>query len=75
MKEYDKKVLAMDGVLGGLLIAFIILKVIGAITWNWFWVLCPIWLPFAFLFGALAIVFAGVCVFGLLSIIAKRAKI
>lgn len=30
-----------------LLVAFIILKIIGMITWSWWWVLSPLWIPFA----------------------------
>jgi len=29
-----------------LLIAFIILKLTGIITWSWIWVLAPLWIPF-----------------------------
>jgi len=29
-----------------LTILFIILKLFGAITWSWLWVLCPIWIGF-----------------------------
>ena len=25
---------------------FIALRVVGAISWAWLWVLCPLWLPF-----------------------------
>lgn len=33
---------------GGLLaIVFIALKLTGAITWSWLWVLSPIWIPLA----------------------------
>lgn len=32
------------GFLGGLTIAFIVLKLIGAITWSWAWVLSPLWI-------------------------------
>ena len=28
-----------------LLTVFIILKLIGAITWSWWWVFSPIWIP------------------------------
>jgi hypothetical protein len=27
---------------------FVILKLTGAIDWSWWWVLGPLWLPFAF---------------------------
>lgn len=26
---------------------FIVLKLCGIIDWNWIWVLCPLWIPFA----------------------------
>ena len=31
---------------GVLAIVFIVLKLIGKITWSWVWVLSPIWIPF-----------------------------
>ena len=33
--------------LGLLLIAFIVLKLTSVITWSWWWVLAPLWMPFA----------------------------
>lgn len=74
MRKYDKKVVVMDSTLGMLLVAFVVLKLLGLITWSWFWVLSPVWMPFALLFGFLGIAFAGVCVFGALSFIAKKVK-
>ena len=74
MRKYDKKVVVMDSTLGMLLVAFVVLKLLGLITWSWFWVLSPIWMPFALLFGFLGVAFAGVCVFGALSFIAKKVK-
>ena len=35
------------GFCGLLAIAFIILKLIGYISWSWLWVLAPIWIPIA----------------------------
>lgn len=35
------------GICSALLVAFIILKIIGMITWSWWWVLSPLWIPFA----------------------------
>ena len=32
------------GFAGLLTIAFIVLKLIGRITWSWWWVLSPIWI-------------------------------
>lgn len=34
--------LSFGGFFGNLTIAFIVLKIIGKITWSWFWVLSPI---------------------------------
>lgn len=74
MRKYDKKVVVMNSTLGMLLVAFVVLKLLGLITWSWFWVLSPIWMPFALLFGFLGVAFAGVCVFGALSFMAKKVK-
>lgn len=32
------------GFIGLLTIAFIVLKLIGVITWSWIWVLSPVWI-------------------------------
>ena len=48
-KEYDKKtsMAAKGGMnfLEALLLVFIILKLCKIITWSWWWVLSPIWIP------------------------------
>ena len=36
------------GFLEILAIVFITLKLLGKISWSWWWVLCPLWIPFAF---------------------------
>ena len=33
------------GFFGLLAIVFIVLKLIGVISWSWAWVLAPIWMP------------------------------
>lgn len=33
------------GLLGVLLVVFVVLKLTGLITWSWVWVLAPFWLP------------------------------
>lgn len=33
------------GFTGLLAVAFIVLKLTGAISWSWWWVLAPLWLP------------------------------
>ncbi len=35
------------GFLGLLAIVFITLKLTGYITWSWWWVTSPLWIPFA----------------------------
>ena len=37
-------------------IVFIVLKLIGVITWSWVWVLAPLWIP-ASIFAIVLIVF------------------
>jgi len=32
------------GVTGVLTIVFIVLKLVGTITWSWLWVLSPLWI-------------------------------
>lgn len=32
-------------ILGLLTIAFVVLKLTGAIGWSWWWILSPIWIP------------------------------
>ena len=49
-KHLDEKVVVQKtgiswlSVLG---IVFIVLKLTGTITWSWWWVLAPIWIPMA----------------------------
>jgi hypothetical protein len=51
---------------GGLLaILFIALKLTGVITWSWWWVLSPLWIPLALL-GALLLGFLVVIAIGAL---------
>ena len=48
-KEYDKKTstTAKGGMnfLEALLLVFVILKLCKIITWSWWWVVSPIWIP------------------------------
>jgi len=45
------------GFLGLLALVFIVLKLIGSITWSWWYVLMPLWLGTAILLGVLVISF------------------
>lgn len=50
------------GFCGLLTIAFIVLKLIGKITWSWIWVLAPMWIPTALWLLAIIIVFVVACI-------------
>lgn len=43
------------GLCGILTIIFVLCKIFGIITWSWWWVFAPIWIPF--LLGVLFIIF------------------
>lgn len=45
------------GLLGILTIVFVVLKLTGNITWSWWWVLSPLWLPLVIVGGIAAIAF------------------
>lgn len=58
---------------GGLLaIVFITLKLCGVISWSWWWVLSPLWIPLALVLGGLGLF--GVAVVLLAVITACVAK-
>lgn len=42
------------GFCGLLTIAFIVLKLCNVITWSWWWVLSPLWIPIALIILILA---------------------
>lgn len=44
MREKQTIVSGGIGFVGLLTIAFIVLKLLGIITWSWVWVLSPIWI-------------------------------
>ena len=52
------------GFLGALAILFIALKLLNQITWSWWWVLSPIWIPFAVVLIIL-IVIGGIMLFAI----------
>lgn len=43
------------GVCDVLGIVFIVLKLVGVITWSWWWVLAPFWIPLAIVVVCLVI--------------------
>ena len=52
MKKHDPEVIRVRGLgfFGALCIAFIVLKLVGVISWHWAWVLGPLWIPWALIF-------------------------
>lgn len=44
MKENKTSANGGIGFVGLLTIAFIVLKLVGVITWSWVWVLSPLWI-------------------------------
>lgn len=53
-----------------LTIVFLILKLTNVIDWSWWWILAPIWMPFAIIIGIgtllMLVVILGKLIVGLL---------
>ena len=47
MSDNQKVIVTFGGFPALLLIAFIVLKFCNVITWSWWWVLSPVWIPIA----------------------------
>lgn len=43
------------GLIALVTVVFVTLKLVGTVSWSWVWVLSPLWLPFAILFGFMLI--------------------
>lgn len=50
------------GFCGALAILFIALKLLNQITWSWWWVLSPIWIPFVIILVVLLVI-GGIMLF------------
>lgn len=35
----------LDGTISTIQAILVVLKLVGAITWSWWWVLSPLWIP------------------------------
>lgn len=51
------------GFFGLLTIAFIVLKILGKVSWSWWWVLSPMWIPLAVIAGIFVVVVFGAVLF------------
>lgn len=57
MREKQTTVSGGIGFVGLLTIAFIVLKLLGIITWSWVWVLSPIWIDAILVIVLLVVLF------------------
>lgn len=50
------------GLSGALFLVFLVLKLIGEISWSWWWVTSPLWIPWVVFFTVLvvALILTGV---------------
>jgi len=71
MSDNSKSSSGGIGFCGLLTIVFIVLKLLGKISWSWWWVLAPSWIPLAIV---LAIVLAIALVMLLIAAIAYVTK-
>ena len=57
-----------------LFIVFLVLKLTNVITWSWWWVTAPLWIPFVLVLAiCLVVFFVGFCI-GIFSYIVKSMK-
>ena len=57
IKMADKVSVNMGGGFTGLLtLLFIALKLTGQITWSWWWVFAPLWIPFLIVIGVVVLI-------------------
>ena len=58
MSDSQKITVTIGGLPTLLLVAFIVLKLCKVITWSWWWVLAPAWIPivFSFIFGIILLI-------------------
>lgn len=73
MSEENKRTVTGGiGFLDLLAIVFIVLKLLGKITWSWWWVLAPIWIPVAIVIGILLVYLIIIAVIAIAALIANR---
>jgi hypothetical protein len=52
-------------------IVFLVLKLCGTITWSWWWVTAPLWIPFGLL---IVIAFIVGIIYGIIQVFDKTDK-
>ena len=66
--QNEKKTSGSIGIPTVLFIVFLVLKLVGVISWSWWWVTAPLWIPFAL---AVILVFT----IGTVRVIIRKKKI
>lgn len=61
-------------ILGLLGVVFVTLKLLGHITWSWWWVTAPFWGPLALWLVLVTLVLIGIAGFTLLSSLGKKVS-
>lgn len=51
------------GLMGAVFIVFLAMKLMGYITWSWWWVTAPLWGTFLFWFVVLSVIFVVVAMY------------
>ena len=63
MSDKSKISIQIGGLPTLLTVAFVVLKLCNVITWSWWWVLAPIWIPVAVVALGLLFIFVLYMVF------------
>lgn len=51
------------GIASVLTIVFVVLKLVGTISWSWWWVLSPIWIGFFLCISILVVIAIGTMIY------------
>jgi hypothetical protein len=62
------------GFAGLLTVLFIGLKLTGYISWSWWWVLSPLWLPLVVVLGIMALALSGAGILMLIGVALEKRK-
>lgn len=70
MSDNSKSSSGGIGFCGLLTIVFIVLKLLGKITWSWWWVLAPSWIPLAIVL----VIFLAILLFYAIAYVTKTGQ-